>query len=85
MRGSLGVERENRGAENRRENSEKKKKKKGERRRRGEEREKRKRRVCELVRNSVVKPSIYRRMERKKKTMKEIKKENEEKWNLSGR
>ena len=41
----------------------------------GEEREKRKRRVCELVRNSVVKPSIYRRMERKKKTMKEIKKE----------
>jgi hypothetical protein len=51
----------------------------------GEEREKRKRRVCELVRNSVVKPSIYRRMERKKKTMKEIKKEKEEKWNLSGR
>ena len=51
----------------------------------GEEREKRKRRVCELVRNSVVKPSIYRRMERKKKTMKEIKKEMEKKWNLSGR
>ena len=53
--------------------------------------EKRKRRVCpsplgcELVRNSVVKPSIYRRMERKKKTMKEIKKEKEEKWNVSGR
>ena len=29
--------------------------------------------------------SIYRRMERKKKTMKEIKKEKEEKWNVSGR
>ena len=29
--------------------------------------------------------AIYRRMERKKKTMKEIKKEREEKWNLSGR
>ena len=29
--------------------------------------------------------AIYRRMERKKKTMKEIKKENEEKWNVSGR
>ena len=28
---------------------------------------------------------IYRRMERKKKTMKEIKKENEKKWNLSGK
>ena len=29
--------------------------------------------------------AIYRRMERKKKTMKEIKKEKEEKWNVSGR
>ena len=29
--------------------------------------------------------AIYRRMERKKKTMQEIKKEREEKWNLSGR
>ena len=29
--------------------------------------------------------AIYRKMERKKKTMKEIKKEKEEKWNLSGR
>ena len=29
--------------------------------------------------------AIYRRMERKKKTMKEIKKEREEKWNVSGR
>ena len=29
--------------------------------------------------------AIYSRMERKKKTMKEIKKEREEKWNLSGR
>ena len=29
--------------------------------------------------------TIYRRMERKKKTMKEIKKEREEKWNVSGR
>ena len=29
--------------------------------------------------------AIYRRMERKKKTMQEIKKEKEEKWNVSGR
>ena len=29
--------------------------------------------------------AIYRRMERKKKTMKEIKKEKEEKWNVSSR
>ena len=29
--------------------------------------------------------AIYRRMERKKKTMKEIKKEKEEKWNVSRR
>ena len=29
--------------------------------------------------------AIYRKMERKKKTMKEIKKEKEEKWNVSGR
>ena len=29
--------------------------------------------------------AIYRRMERKKKTMKEIKKEREEKWNVNGR
>ena len=29
--------------------------------------------------------AIYRRMERKKKTMKEIKKEKGEKWNVSGR
>ena len=41
--------------------------------------------IGELVRNDVVKPSIYRRMERKKKTMKEIKKEREKKWNVNGR
>ena len=92
MRGSLGVERENRGAENRRENAEKKKKKKkkkktkGERRRReGEEKEEGLSLpigVCFEEKNEA---AIYRRMERKKKTMKEIKKENEEKWNLSGR
>ena len=29
--------------------------------------------------------AIYRRIERKKKTMQEIKKEREEKWNVSGR
>ena len=33
----------------------------------------------------VEKPSIYREMWGKKKTMKEIKKEKEGKWNLSGR
>jgi hypothetical protein len=35
--------------------------------------------------NCVEKPSIYREMRGKKKTMKEIKKEKEGKWNLSGR
>ena len=35
--------------------------------------------------NCVEKPSIYREMKGKKKTMKEIKKENEGKWNLSGK
>ena len=38
------------------------------------------------MRNSVVKPSIYRRMERKKKTMQEIKKQKgrevEFKWEI---
>jgi hypothetical protein len=38
--------------------------------------------VCFEEKNEA---AIYRRMERKKKTMKEIKKEREEKWNLSGR
>ena len=33
----------------------------------------------------VEKPSIYREMRGKKKTMKEIKKEKEGKWNLSGK
>ena len=51
--------------------------------------EKRKRRVCpsplwcEFEEKNET--AIYRRMERKKKTMKEIKKEKEEKWNVSGR
>ena len=51
--------------------------------------EKRKRRVCpsplgcEFVEKNEA--AIYRRMERKKKTMQEIKKEKEEKWNVSGR
>ena len=38
--------------------------------------------VCFEEKNEA---AIYRRMERKKKTMKEIKKEKEEKWNVSGR
>ena len=38
--------------------------------------------VCIGVKNEA---AIYRRMERKKKTMQEIKKEKEEKWNVSGR
>ena len=38
--------------------------------------------VCFEEKNEA---AIYRRMERKKKTMKEIKKEKEGKWNLSGR
>ena len=38
--------------------------------------------VCFEEKNEA---AIYRRMERKKKTMKEIKKEREEKWNVSGR
>ena len=38
--------------------------------------------VCICEKNEA---AIYRRMERKKKTMKEIKKEKEEKWNVSGR
>ena len=38
--------------------------------------------VCFEEKNEA---AIYRRMGRKKKTMKEIKKEREEKWNLSGR
>ena len=50
--------------------------------------EKRKRRVCPSPLGCVEEKNeaaIYRRMERKKKTMKEIKKEKEEKWNVSGR
>ena len=51
--------------------------------------EKRKRRVCPSPLGCVFveknEAAIYRRMERKKKTMKEIKKEKEEKWNVSGR
>ena len=45
-------------------------------------------RVCPSPLGCVEKKNeaaIYRRMERKKKTMKEIKKEKEEKWNVSGR
>ena len=38
--------------------------------------------VCFEEKNEA---AIYRRMERKKKTMQEIKKEKEEKWNVSGR
>ena len=38
--------------------------------------------VCFEEKNEA---AIYRRMERKKKTMKEIKKEMEDKLNLSGR
>ena len=51
--------------------------------------EKRKRRVCpsplgcELVEKNEA--AIYRRMERKKKTMEEINKEREKKWNVNGR
>ena len=47
--------------------------------------EKRKRRVCPSPLGCVEEKNeaaIYRRMERKKKTMKEIKKEKEEKWNF---
>ena len=50
--------------------------------------EKRKRRVCPSPLGCFEEKNeaaIYRRMERKKKTMQEIKKEKEEKWNVSGR
>ena len=51
-------------------------------------REEKGRRVCPSPLGCVEEKNeaaIYRRMERKKKTMKEIKKEKEEKWNVSGR
>ena len=47
--------------------------------------EKRRRRVCPSPLGCVEEKNeaaIYRRMERKKKTMQEIKKEREEKWNF---
>ena len=52
------------------------------------EKRKRKGRVCPSPLRCVEEKNeaaIYRRMERKKKTMKEIKKERKEKWNLNGR